>query len=145
MTLSLNYLRFQLGLGMTLMGGQTLVGLTASDCGCLRRKQAWISILKSYHLFSSPHSKVGRIIDELSAERRATKADLVRFSKIEDNGFVEAANRLSERKDKLIASKVFAERLRKIASDTQNSEEAIELLAIAGDIASNGFGLGELH
>ena len=95
--------------------------------------------------FLKSHSKVGRIIDELSAERRATKADLVRFSKIEDNGFVEAANRLSERKDKLTASKVFAERLRKIASDTQNSEEAIELLAIAGDIASNGFGLGELH
>ena len=84
--------------------------------------------------FLKSHSKVGQIIDELSAERRATKADLVRFSKIEDSGFVEAANRLSERKDKLTASKVFAERLRKIASDTQNSEEAIELLAIAGDI-----------
>ena len=95
--------------------------------------------------FLKSHSKVGQIIDELSAERSATKADLVRFSKIEDNGFVEAANRLSERKGKLTASKVFAERLRKIASDTQNSEEAIELLAIAGDIASNGFGLGELH
>ena len=33
------------------------------------------------------------------------------------------------------------ERLRKILK----SEEAIELLVIAGDIASNGFGLGELH
>ena len=95
--------------------------------------------------FLKSHSEVGQIIDELNAERRATNADLVRFSKIEGNGFVEAANRLSERKDKLTASKVFAERLRKIASDTQNSEEAIELLAIAGDIASNGFGLGELH
>ena len=52
---------------------------------------------------------------------------------------------LSERQDKLIASKVFAERLRRIAADIQNPEEAIELLAIAGDIASNGFGLGELH
>ena len=95
--------------------------------------------------FFKSHSKVGQIIDELSVERRATEADLVRFSKIEDNGFVDAANLLSERQDKLTASRVFAERLRKIAADTQNFEEAIELLAIAGDIASNGFGLGELH
>ena len=29
--------------------------------------------------------------------------------------------------------------------NTQNPEEAIELLAIAGDITSHGFGLGELH
>ena len=95
--------------------------------------------------FLESHSEVGRIINELSADRRATEADLARFSKTEDNRFADAANLLTERQDKLIASKVFAERLRKIAADTQNPEEAIELLAIAGDIASNGFGLGELH
>ena len=95
--------------------------------------------------FINSHSRVGQLIDELSAERSATKTDLVRFSKIEDHGFVDTANFLSERRDKLIASKVFAEQLRKIAADTQNPEEAIELMAIAGDIASNGFGLGELH
>ena len=95
--------------------------------------------------FRESHSQVVQIIDELSVERSATEADLERFSKIENNGFVDCANRLSERKDKLIASRAFAERLRKIAADTQNPEEAIELLAIAGDIASNGFGLGELH
>ena len=92
--------------------------------------------------FLESHSEVGRIIDELSADRIATEADLARFTKTEDNRFADAANLLTEREDKLIASKVFAERLRKIAADTQNPEEAIELLAIAGDIASNGFGLG---
>ena len=95
--------------------------------------------------FFKSHSGVGQLLDELIAERRATEADLIRFSKIEDNGFVDAANLLSERQDKLTASEVFAERLRRLAVDTQNPEEAIELLAIAGDIASNGFGLGELH
>ena len=38
-TVSLNYLRFQLGLDTTLTGGLTSVGLTASNCVCLRRKQ----------------------------------------------------------------------------------------------------------
>ena len=95
--------------------------------------------------FLKSHSEVSQIIDELSAERKATEADLARFTKNKDNGFVDAANLLTERQDKLIASKVFAERLRKIAADTQNTEEAVELLVIAGDIASNGFGLGELH
>ena len=90
--------------------------------------------------FLKSHPEVGQIIDELSAERRATEADLARFTKIENNGFVNAANLLTERQDKLIASRVFAERLRKVAADTQNPEEAIELLAIAGDIASTGFG-----
>ena len=95
--------------------------------------------------FLNSHSEVGQIIDELGVERKATKADLARFTKTENNGFVDAANLLTERQDKLTASKDFAERLRKIAADTQNPEDAIELLAIAGDIASNGFGLGELH
>ena len=95
--------------------------------------------------FLKSHSEVSQIIDELSAERKATEADLARFTKNKDNGFVDAANLLTERQDKLIASKVFAERLRKIAADIQNTEEVIELLVIAGDIASNGFGLGELH
>ena len=95
--------------------------------------------------FLGSQAGVVQIIDELSAERLATEADLMRFSKIEDNGFADAANLLSERQDKLTASKVFAERLRRVAADTQNPEEAIELLAIAGDISSNGFGLGELH
>ena len=141
MKLFLNYLRFQLGLDTTLTGGQTLVGLTASDCGCLRKTSLDLYVEKLASFLES-HSEVGRIIDELSAERRATEADLARFTKTDDNGFVDAANLLTERHDKLIASKVLAERLRKIAADTQNPEDAIELLAIAGDIASNGFGLG---
>ena len=46
-TQSLNYLRFRLGLAMTLMGGQILVGLTASDCGCLRKNKFGSAMLKS--------------------------------------------------------------------------------------------------
>ena len=95
--------------------------------------------------FIKSHFLIGQIVNELRIERKATEADLVRFSKIEENGFVYAANLLSERKDKLTNSKIFAERLQKIAASTQNPEVAIELLAIAGDIASNGFGLGEIH
>ena len=91
------------------------------------------------------HSQVGQIVDELVVERKAVEADLVRFSKIEDNGLVDAANFLSERYDKLTQSKSLAKRLQRISANIQKPEEAIELLAIAGDITSHGFGLGELH
>ena len=101
--------------------------------------------LKKLTPFLEAYPQIVEIVDELSVERRATEADYVRFSKIEENGFVDAANLLSERHDKLIQSKLFAGRLQKIAANIQNPEEAIELLAIAGDISSHGFGLGELH
>ena len=105
--------------------------------------------LDLYHTALSPHvathPDIIALLDELVAENKATNADIKRFSDLDEASFAHAVDALSERKHKLISSSDFANRLHIIANHTEDDETAIELMVIAGDIASHGFGMGEIH
>ncbi len=85
------------------------------------------------------------IQSRLQAEHEATLADVERFSTIQSNDdFITAANHLTERPDKLTALSPLVEELKQIAAGEQD-EQAYRILALAGDMASHGLGMGEIH
>ncbi|MBT6122603.1 MAG: hypothetical protein HOH48_04470, partial [Candidatus Puniceispirillum sp.] len=91
------------------------------------------------------HPDIAGLLDELAVENDATKADIKRFSDLNEASFANAVDALSERKNKLISSADFARRLHMIANNIDDDETATALMVIAGDIASHGFGMGEIH
>ena len=91
------------------------------------------------------HADIAVLLAELTAENDATQADIKRFSDLTEASFTTAVDALSERKDKLISSTGFANRLHDIAKAIDDDETATALMVIAGDIASHGFGMGEIH
>ena len=105
--------------------------------------------LDLYHAELSPHVQshpdITSLLAELAAENEATKADIKRFSALDEASFANAVDALSERKHKLISSSDFANQLHVIANNIEDDETATALMVIAGDIASHGFGMGEIH
>ena len=91
------------------------------------------------------------LLDEIAArltlERDATAADIANFAKIDSakSGFVEAANQLTGRADKLTGSAALAEEIAALAAKADTDDAALDILTLAGDMACHGFGMGEIH
>ena len=91
------------------------------------------------------------LLDEIAArltlERDATAADIANFAKIDSakSGFVEAANQLTGRADKLTGSAALAEEIAALAAKSDTDDAALDILTLAGDMACHGFGMGEIH
>lgn len=83
----------------------------------------------------------------LKAEGEATRGDCTRFADLKSGSvsLAEAANSLTERQDKLVDSGAVADRLRASALGSKNDALAMECLLLAKEIASCGFGAGEIH
>ena len=90
-------------------------------------------------------SNLSKMLRELTIEKKETAADILRFQELGEDNFSIAVDLLSERKNKLVRSQDFADRLHKIAVEIVDEEIATKLLVIAGDIACHGFGVGEIH
>lgn len=83
----------------------------------------------------------------LKAEGAATDADCTRFGGLKTGAvdLAQAANGLTERDGKLVDSAAIADRIRALAIASENDPLAMECLLLARDIASYGFGAGEIH
>ena len=87
------------------------------------------------------------LVAKLTVEHEATQADCARFAALKSGAMslAEAADALTERQDKLIDPVSLAGELRALATGTENDALATECLLLAQDIASCGFGAGEIH
>ena len=108
------------------------------------------------------HQALGLYIDALSAhdepalddlkgklktEAEACQKTLASFDKLGDSDayFASIFNELTEREDKLVSSATIARQLHDIAKSLADDEHARSLMVIAADIATHGFGMGEIH
>jgi phosphoenolpyruvate carboxylase len=84
---------------------------------------------------------------KLKTESEATHADCTRFAGLKTGavGLAQAANALTERQAKLVDSAALADKLQALAKASENDPLAMECLLLAQDIASYGFGAGEIH
>lgn len=87
------------------------------------------------------------IIEKLDAELTATRNDIARFKRLGANNddFATAANALTEREDKLTSSFAVAEEIHILANSLSDHHEALQLMVIAADVRTHGFGLAEVH
>ena len=87
------------------------------------------------------------VIEKLDTELAATRADIYRFEQLTTNtdDFATTVNALTERKDKLISSYTIADQIHAIAKVHKDDEEARQLMVIAADIRTHGFGMAEVH
>ena len=87
------------------------------------------------------------LVARLKEEYEATRADCARFAALKSGAMslTEAADALTERQGKLVDSAAIAGELRALATATENDALATECLLLAQDIASCGFGAGEIH
>jgi phosphoenolpyruvate carboxylase len=97
-----------------------------------------------------PNAKDSALYDlaaRFKAEHDATQADCKRFAALKSGAtsLTEAADALTERQGKLVDSAATASELRAQATATENDALAAECLLLAQDIASCGFGAGEIH
>ena len=92
------------------------------------------------------------LLSEIAQELSACDAAIAGFAELQDDttddgldGFTDLFNAFTNRADKLIDSEGFAGRLQEIAKDVADDDIALALLVIAADIATHGFGMGEIH
>ena len=85
--------------------------------------------------------------DKLTAEAKACQKTLASFEMLgeSDDHFASIFNELTERDDKLVSSAAIATQLHDIAKSLADDERARSLMVIAADIATHGFGMGEIH
>ena len=84
---------------------------------------------------------------DIETEISACRLDIERLAQITDgpNAFAEAANSLTERPNRMVSSRDLADLLHNIAKTADEDEIARDILLIAGDVATHGFGMGEIH
>ena len=87
------------------------------------------------------------LVARLEAENEATQADCARFAGLKSgtNSLTEAADALTQRDGKLADSTAIADELRAHATASKNETLAMECLLLAREIATCGFGAGEIH
>ena len=87
------------------------------------------------------------IIKKLDAELTATRGDIARFTQLgtDDVDFATTVNALTERKDKLTSSYAIADEIHAIARDLDDDGQARQLMVIAADVRTHGFGMAEVH
>ena len=62
-----------------------------------------------------------------------------------ESKFETVMNALTGDPDRIVSSRALAEEIRQIAQDITDEEDALAALVIAADIATHGFGMGEIH
>ncbi len=90
-------------------------------------------------------TELDKIIAQIDKELRANGHDIERFDKLTCDDFVTTVNALTEREDKLVSSHRFSDELLKLATNIADDDKAKEILVIAADIRTHGFGMGEVH
>ena len=87
------------------------------------------------------------IADRLAAARDSAQRHIDSFAAVErgEAGFAAVMNALTEDQDRLVSSRALAAELHETARSLTNDEEALAVLVIAADIATHGFGMGEVH
>ena len=85
--------------------------------------------------------------EKLDAELSATRDDIARFERLgaaQDN-FATTVNALTERENKLTSSVAIADEIHAIANSLDDDAEARQLMVIASDVRTHGFGMAEVH
>ena len=138
-------------LGVSTWVGYDLDGrsdISWSDSLSLRLREK-LQALEIYHKDISDlgYAPLQSIADKIFAEMAACKIDLYKLAALADgpDSFADAANSLTERPNRLISSRALADTIHSIAKTEQNDTKARAILLIAGDIATHGFGMGEIH
>ena len=105
--------------------------------------------LEIYHqdITALEYAPISAIAQDIASELSACQLDLDRLSRLTDGpeSFAEAANSLTERPNRMVSSQALAARLHEIAKTTDDDDVAHAILLIAGDVATHGFGMGEIH
>lgn len=80
-------------------------------------------------------------------EYQACQADISRFEALDDHaeGFAEVFDAFTHREGKLTDSAAIAAELHEIARKTDDNSTARSIMVLAADIATHGFGMGEVH
>lgn len=88
-----------------------------------------------------------KLLARVRTEETATQADCSRFAALKsgDLTLADAANGLTERKDKMVDPAEFAGELRTLAKSAATEALALDCLLLAQEIATCGFGVGEIH
>jgi phosphoenolpyruvate carboxylase len=113
----------------------------------VKRYAARLRTILDSHDRDGKEQALHSLVSRLEAEQAATEADCDRFAafKAGATSLVDAADALTERQDKLTDSGAFADELRRLCMASQNESIAVECLVLAREIASCGFGAGEIH
>jgi len=107
----------------------------------------YVTNLKAIELDPAGHAALDPIIAQLENEQTACGQDIDHLLAIDGDpdNFARAANSLSERPDKLTASASLASTIHGIAKNLADDDHARAVLLVAADMATHGFGMGEIH
>ena len=138
-------------LGVSTWVGYDLDGrsdISWSDSLALRLREK-LQALEIYHSDISDlnYAPLATIEADISAEIESCRETLTRLEMLANgpDSFAAAANSLTERKHRLVSSKSLANQIHHIAKQCDTDELARAILLIAGDVATHGFGMGEIH
>ena len=139
-----------------MMGVSTWVGydldgrtdITWSQSIVLRLSEK-ITALQRYHdaLSAIALPEMAAICQALETEITACETDKQGFAHLSDHkdDFAQIANQLTHRDKKLTSPFALASHLHQIAKECDSAKIATELMVIAADIKTHGFGMGEMH
>ena len=98
-------------------------------------------------LSSYDEPAVRSLRDRLQKEAQACLDAISSFDKLSqsDDEFAAIFNQFTQRDDKLVSSAEMAITLHEIAKNIDNDDTARSLMVIAADMATHGFGMGEIH
>ena len=87
------------------------------------------------------------VSEKLDAELSATRDDITRFERLgaDTNDFATTVNALTERENKLTSSSAIADEIHAIANSLDDNVKARQLMVIAADVRTHGFGMAEVH
>ncbi|NCF48065.1 MAG: phosphoenolpyruvate carboxylase [Bacteroidetes bacterium] len=143
-------------LGVSTWVGYDLDGrsdITWSDSFGLRLKEkaralkGYVAALAQFDIAGPKSGALETIRTALADELANTEAEVLDFTriKLEGDDFTAVVNRLTRRKDKLVSSKALAKQLHQIAKAIADEDAARGLMVVAADVATHGFGMGEVH
>ena len=116
------------------------------DSFLIRLKEKRIA-LEIYIEACSGYEILDDICEKLKNERAATVNDIKNFKGALKNKRLLsiACNNLTERTEKIISSKKLAEEIEIVAASILDENVQCDVLTIASDVKSHGFGIGEVH
>ena len=116
------------------------------DSFLIRLKEKRIA-LEIYIEACSGYEILEDICEKLKNEHAATVNDIENFKGAIKNKRLlsKACNNLTERTEKIISSKKLAEEIEIVAASILDENVRCDVLTIASDVKSHGFGIGEVH
>ena len=115
------------------------------DSFCLRLREKAMA-LEGYQetIDSLGLAELADVAESLAAERQRVAHVLSGFEELGDGDFTRVINGLTEGGGRLVASRDLARQLHDL-SRTLDDEPAVAVMTLAADIATHGFGMGEIH